>query len=167
LFLKHKSKDKSNFGREPHPMSSGMMEVVALEKCLAEAKEMDVNISRLVADADAGIKAKVKAHGIPRARCCNHGGKNSGNAGIEIGKNNSCCDCPVKLTKSGKPYKSGAKEHLPITKDIASRVQAAFGAQTVVCDSDQDAWLVQVPQILNHYFDDHLPHSWKTVEPVW
>ena len=119
----------------------------------------------IVVNADAGIKAVVKVHSIPLTRCCNHGGKNAGNAGIEIGKNNSCCNCTVKLTKSGKPYKSGAKEHLPITKDIASRVQAAFGAQTVVCGSDQDAWLAQVPQILNHYFDDHLPHSWKTVEP--
>ena len=69
LFLKHESKDKSKFGREPHKKSSGMMEVVALEKSLAEAEEMDVNISRMVADADAGIRSVAAKHGIPLARC--------------------------------------------------------------------------------------------------
>ena len=99
LWLGHRSKDPSKFGRRKHLMSSGMMEVCILHDLLDEAEKDGANISTLVADADTGIRNAVAAHKISLARCCNHGGKNAGNKGIEIGKAHPTCDCAVKLTQ--------------------------------------------------------------------
>jgi len=156
LWLGHRSKDPSKFGRRKHLMSSGMMEVCILHDLLEEAKKDGATISTLVADADTGIRNAVAAHKISLARCCNHGGKNAGNKGIEIGKAHPTCDCAVRLTQKGQPYKTGDRLHLKITIPIAKKVQAAFGAQTVTCGSDSAKWLKQIPQIINHYYDDHL-----------
>ena len=53
----------------------------------------------MVCDADAGVQEVVEKHNIMLARCANHGGKNIGNQGIEIGKNHSLCNCKgVKST---------------------------------------------------------------------
>ena len=128
----------------------------SLDELLEEAKEDGAEFQMLVADADAGVRETVTKHGITLARCTNHGGKNAGNAGIEIGKGNQTCNCPVKQKADcSGPYKSGGRSHKKITKDIAKRVQAAFGAKTSECGADVDKWLVQVPQIINHYFGEH------------
>ena len=51
---------------------------------------------------------------------------------------------------------SGKRDHRQITIGIAKKVQAAFGAKTEECGTDQKKWKLQVPQIINHYFDVHI-----------
>ena len=43
-------------------------------------------------------------------------------------------------------------------------MQAAFGATTVTCGPDSEKWLQQVPQTINHYFDQHV--TWFCEEEV-
>ena len=50
--------------------------------------------------------------------CTNHTAKNCGGAAKDIGKNvHTKCDCPVKLTRDGAPYATGAKNHRGLNTD--------------------------------------------------
>ena len=60
------------------------------------------------------------------------------------------------VKQDGNQVKSGKWDHRQITIVIAKKVQAAFGANTEECGNDQKKWKVQVPQIINHYFDVHI-----------
>ena len=84
------------------------------DELLDEAKADGAKFDLMVADADAGVRETVLKHNISLARCANHGGKNAGNAGIKIGIG------------------------------IAKKVQAAFGAKTEECGTDQKKWKLQV-----------------------
>jgi len=86
MWLGHRSKDESKYGRKAHKESSGMMEVAILKDLIVEAKDDGATFSMIVADADAGINRVATDAGISLARCCNHGGKNVGKKGIELGK---------------------------------------------------------------------------------
>jgi hypothetical protein len=70
----------------------------------------------------------------------------------------------VRQTEKGKDYISGEKAHKKVTKDIAKKVQAAFGAKTAACGSDQEKWKLAVGQILNHYYGWHVTFTITTVD---
>lgn len=109
--------------------------------------------------ADSGAQGTLKRHKTPVGRCINHGGKNIGKAGIEIGKKSHVCDCPVRKTAKGEEYATGEKTHKKIAKNIATKVQAAFGAQTQICGADQEKWKVAIPQITSHYYGWYVTYN--------
>ena len=154
LWLGHKSTDESKFGNKKHIMSSGMMEVVICEEQIEAALAAGAKFLMIVADADAGIQGLINKMNIKLGRCCNHGGKNIGNKGMEIGKDHAGCCCPIKKRVSdGEDYVTGEKEHVRVSDDIAKRAQISFGAVTSICGSDKEKWKAKVPQIIEHYFD--------------
>ena len=152
LWIGHRSKDKSKYGREQHTKTSGMMEVFILQDLIKQAEKDGARFDMIVADADAGINKVATDAGIPLARCCNHGGKNVGKRGIQLGINCACA-CPIKKNADGSDNKLKKRVHNKITIGIAKKVQAAFGATTVICRADSQRWLKQIPQIINHYYD--------------
>ena len=158
MWLGHCSKDESKYGRKAHKESSGMMEVAILKDLIVEAKDDGATFSMIVADADAGINKVATDAGIPLARCCNHGGKNVGKRGIQLGINCACA-CPIKKNADGSDNKLKKRVHNKITIGIAKKVQAALCATTVICGSDSQRWLKQIPQIINHYYDEHLIYT--------
>ena len=137
-----------------------MMEKVLCRDPMAEAKNAGAPFSKVASDADCGTQKEIEKSGARVIRCTNHGGKNIGNAGIDIGKDkNLKCSCPVFKRKSdGKDYETGKKNHRPITLDIARRVQGAFSAVTSDCGPDSETWLARIPQLVNHYYDLHSVH---------
>ena len=64
LFLCHKSKDKSKFGRVPHNMSSSMMEITGLDEMLDLAAVLKAKFSLIAADADSGTQKTITDRGI-------------------------------------------------------------------------------------------------------
>jgi len=164
LFAHHRSKDKSHFGRVPHDMSSGMMEVSILTQILEESEKKGAKFKMMVADADVGLRSVIRGAGIRLARCCNHGGKNLANAGINIGKVDGACDCPIRMTKAkpgepSRPFTDGTKAHSKITIDVAKKAQAAFGAVTSTHALEPEKWKKMVRQIIYHLSGDHISHT--------
>lgn len=124
-WIGHRSKDLSFFGREQHVGSSSMMETEILTVLVAEAVDDKAKIEGLVADADSGTQNIIAGAGIQCMRCCNYGGKNFGNAGINFGKNGAAvCSCEVKQTTAGVNFKSGEKKPKRITTSLNSEERA-------------------------------------------
>ena len=154
------------------------MEPAALNLILARADEDGVEFALMVADADASTRQALDERNISIGRCCNHGGKNLGNAARETGKSKSC-RCPTKQkANGGGPYKDGTKEHKKISGEMASSMQAAFGAITMeVCRTEdgetfdvtaaRKEWTARIKHIVHHYLGDHIVFEVSTVDGDW